>query len=252
MMTLQFKRALPPRPSGKRLIVVNAGRANFDSRVIHSYWESTIKAFRPDLVVYYEAWNEQQGDIKFTGMRIDQRMAAFTRSRLHGALYYRSMLYTYLVERFGLRLAGGARFWKVDLRQLHHFVELAQSVRASGARFVFATQIVRFPRMWKGVDTFDYHAVDALLDRLKNDSSYVYDTEEISSLNQRLAVFRSIERFKTLDIPVINILDEMEALGVDGRKPMFVDLGHLTWQGDHLVGKLVAEKLAALGILSSM
>ena len=91
-----------------------------------------------------------------------------------------------------------------------------------------------------------------LASRSGGPSSYVYDTEEISSLNQRLAVFRSIERFKTLDIPVINILDEMEALGADGRKPMFVDLGHLTWQGDHLVGKLVAEKLAALGILSSM
>lgn len=252
MMTLQFKRALPPRPSGKRLIVVNAGRANFDSRVIHSYWESTIKAFRPDLVVYYEAWNEQQGDIKFTGMRIDQRMAAFTRSRLHGALYYRSMLYTYLVERFGLRLAGGARFWKVDLRQLHHFVELAQSVRASGARFVFATQIVRFPRMWKGVDTFDYHAVDALLDRLRSDRSYTYSVNEISGLNQRLALFYTIALCRQQNIPVVNILDPVEALGDQKRAELFTDLGHLTVKGDRLVGQLIAKGLTATGELANV
>jgi hypothetical protein len=154
MMTEQFKRALPPSASGKHVTVVNAGKANFDSRVIRSYWDSVVKKFSPDLVVYYEAWNEQQGDIKFTGMRVDQGMAAFTRYRLHRMLYYRSMLYTYLVERFGLRLAAARnRFWKVDLKQLRHFVELSRAVRATGARFVLATQIVRFPRMWKGVDT---------------------------------------------------------------------------------------------------
>ena len=109
-----------------------------------------LKDFSPDLVMYYEAWNEQQGDIKFTGMRVDRGLAAFARHRFHRTLYYRSMLYTYVVERFGMRMAAGSRFWKVDLEQLRNFVELARAVRASGARFVFATQVVRFPRMWKG------------------------------------------------------------------------------------------------------
>jgi hypothetical protein len=248
MMTEQFKRALPPQAAGKRVTVVNAGRANFDSRVIRTYWESIVRNFTPDLVVYYEAWNEQQGDIKFTGMRVDQGMAAFTRYRLHRALYYRSMLYTYLVEKFGLRLAAGKRFWKVDLNQLRHFVELARAVRSSGARFVFATQVVRFPRMWKDVDTFDYHAVDALLDRLQADRSYSYNVSEISALNQRLALFRTIEMCQQLNIPVVNILETVEALG-EARAELFSDLGHLTVKGDRVVGELIAKGLKAVGEL---
>jgi len=247
MMTEQFKRALPPSASGKHVTVVNAGKANFDSRVIRSYWDSVVKKFSPDLVVYYEAWNEQQGDIKFTGMRVDQGMAAFTRYRLHRMLYYRSMLYTYLVERFGLRLAAARnRFWKVDLKQLRHFVELSRAVRATGARFVLATQIVRFPRMWKGVDTFDLRAVDALLDRLKGDRGYSYDVTEISGLNQRLALRYTMELSRQENIPIVDILDPVEALGESARNELFTDLGHLTIKGDRLVGQLIAKSIGEL------
>jgi hypothetical protein len=247
MMTEQFKRALPASASGKRVTVVNAGKANFDSRVIRSYWDSVVKKFSPDLVVYYEAWNEQQGDIKFTGMRVDQGMAAFSRHRLHRLLYYRSMLYTYLVERFGLRLAAARnRFWKVDLNQLRHFVELSRAVLARGAQFPFATQIVRFPRMWKGVDTFDYRAVAALLDRLKADRSYAYDVTEISGLNQRLALRYTMELCRQQNIPIADILDPVEALGEPARNELFTDLGHLTIKGDRLVGQLIAKSIGEL------
>lgn len=247
MMTEQFKRALPAPPGGKRVTVVNAGKANFDSRVIRSYWDSVVKKLSPDLVVYYEAWNEQQGDIKFTGMRVDQGLAAFTRFRLHRLLYYRSMLYTYLVERFGLRMAAARnRFWKVNVQQLRHFVELARAVRSSGARFVFATQIVRFPRMWKGVDTFDYPAVDALLDRLKADRHYAYDVTEISALNQRLALRYTMELCRQQDIPIADILEPVEALGDTGRNELFTDLGHLTVKGDRVVGQLIAKSVGEL------
>jgi hypothetical protein len=44
-------------------------------------------------------------------------------------------------------------------------------------------------------------------------------------------------------IPVINILDEVEALGETGRAEMFMDLGHLTPKGDRIVGELVAKGL---------
>src|SRR5207302_11296171 len=78
MMTAQFKRALPASHDGKRITVINAGHANFDSQTIRGYWDAVVRRFSPDLVLYYEAWNEQQGDIKFTGMRVDRRLSAFT------------------------------------------------------------------------------------------------------------------------------------------------------------------------------
>jgi hypothetical protein len=116
-------------------------------------------------------------------------------------------------------------------------------VRASGAQFVFATQIVRFPRMWKGVDTFDYRAVDALLDRLKADRSYSYDVTEISGLNQRLTLRYTMELCRQGNIPIVDILEPVEALGESARNELFTDLGHLTIKGDRLVGQLIAKSI---------
>lgn len=245
MWTRQLKNTL----DDPRVKVVNAGQTAMGSSGMTAMYESKLSLFAPDVVLYYEAWNEQTefGQLP----QIEERLAAVTNS-FHKALHYRSLLYTYLVEKYSFVTTKDVKFWKIDVQRLQGNLErLARVVRKSGTRFVFITQAIRLPRHWKGVDTFDPNAVDALLDRLRTDKSYAYDTEEISALNQRLAVFRSIELFHRVNVPVINILDEVEVLGEDGRKPIFVDLGHLTWQGDHLVGRLVGEKLAALGILSS-
>jgi hypothetical protein len=241
MMTAQFKHALPPTHRDKRVSVVNAGKAGFESRRILLYWQSWVHTFSPDVVLYYEAWNEQPTDVKFA--RADARIAAI-HNWLHGTLYHRSMLYTYLVEKFAFLTAANDHFWKIDVNELRrHFTALASDVRGRGARFVFVTQVVRFPRTWKGVDTFDYRAVAALLDRLKADRQYAYDVQEISALNQRLAVLYTLKLCRENDIPVINILDAIEARGDAGRAEMFADLGHLTVKGDKIVGELIGTQL---------
>lgn len=55
MMTAHVKRVLPPAYRGKRIVVVNAGKAGFDSGRILLYFASTLRHFSPDLIVYYEA-----------------------------------------------------------------------------------------------------------------------------------------------------------------------------------------------------
>ena len=243
MWTRQLKNTI----DDPRVKVINAGQTAMGSSGMTAMYESKLSLFKPDVVLYYEAWNEQTefGQLP----QIEERIGAIT-SRFHKALHYKSLLYTYLIEKYSFATTKDVKFWKIDVDRLHGNLDrLTRVVRKSGSQFVFVTQAIRQPRHWRDVDTFDPNAVDALLDRLRTDKSYAYDTEEISMLNQRLAVFRSIELFRTLNVPVINILDEFEALGVDGRKTMFVDMGHLTWQGDHLVGRLVGEKLAALGVL---
>jgi hypothetical protein len=243
MWTRQLKNTL----ADPRVKVVNAGQTAMGSGKMTEMYESRLSLFKPDVVLYYEAWNEQTDFGQLP--QIELQLAAVT-NRFHKALHYKSALYTYLVEKYSFATTKDVKFWKIDVQRLQGNLErLQRVVRKSGSQFVFVTQAIRLPRHWKGVDTFDPNAVDALLDRLRTDKTYAYDTEEISALNQRLAVFRSIELFRRLNVPVINILDEVEALGVEGRKPIFVDLGHLTWEGDHLVGKLVGEKCAALGIL---
>ena len=242
MMTTQFKDVLPPTYRGKKTRVINAGKSGFDSRRILDLYKTTLSRFSPDLVLYYEAWNEQPTDIK-PRARAGLLIGRF-RNRLHQTLYFRSLLYTYLVEKYAFLKTSSDRFWKIDVNVLRrNFVELAREVQSRGGRFVFVTQVVRFSRTWKNVDTFDHDAVDRLLDRLRADRQYVYDVNEISALNQRLAVFYTIDLCREHNIPVINILEPIEALGESGRAELFMDLGHLTVKGDQIVGELIGKRL---------
>ena len=242
MMTAQVKRALPSAAGGKQITVVNAGMSGFGSTELLGRYEQEIAKFSPDLVVYYEAWNEQPNDVK-PRSKVDRELSALNTS-IHRALHYRSMLYTYVREKFAFAAAAQANFWKVDLTALKSdFPRLARQVRERGAGFVFVTQVVNLPRTWKGIDTFDYHAVDALLDRLKADPKYVWNINEISMLNQRLALGYTLELCRENTIPVISVLDDMEALGEAKRAEMFVDLVHLSVKGDRFVGGLIAGRL---------
>lgn len=242
-----WTRKLKEELNDPRIEVINAGQTNMGSTGMTAMYESRLSVFKPDLLLYYEGWNEQTEFGRLA--KVEEQLGAVT-NRLHKALHYKSLLYTYLVEKYSFSTNKDVKLWTIDVKQLHANLErLVRVVRHSGAQFVFVTQVVRIPRQWKGVDTFDGDAVETLLNRMRTDTSYVYDTEEISALNQRLAVDRSVELMRRINVPVINIRDEIEALGPDGRKPLFIDLGHLTWEGDHFVGKLVGQKLAALGVL---
>jgi hypothetical protein len=243
MMTAQFKEALPPLYQGKRVRVVNAGKVGFESYRISTYWHDWIRKFSPDLALYYEAWNEQTGQGGW--LQVEQRMLSM-RSDLHLRLYNRSMLYTYLVEKFAFLRVTDNHFWKIEVGKLQlYFTHISGYARHDGAQLVFVTQAMNWPRMWKGVDTFDYQAVDALLGRLKVDKQYTYDVNEISALNQRLAVAYTIALCQKLQVPVINILDTVEAQGETGRAEMFLDIGHLTVKGDRIVGEAIAKRLPA-------
>lgn len=227
--------------------VINAGQSSMESEGVAKLYDAKIRLFAPDVVLYYEAWNEQIAYSQWS--QVNGFIGSFS-NRLHGSLYYASAVYTYLVEKYAFGTTKAVQFWKIDVERLgENLGRLSRAVRGSGARLVFVTQVIKFPRYWKGIDTFQPAAVEALLDRLKQDPSYAYDTFEISALNQRLAVFRSVEFCRALDVPVVNILDEVEALGESGRARLFLDLGHLTGEGDDLIGRLIGDKVKALGVL---
>jgi len=205
-------------------------------------YRSKVGAFSPDLVLYYEAWNEMPQGIK--PMTAADRMLKTLGGRLHKTLRYRLMLYTYIVEKRAFREANKEHFWKVDVNAIRdRFTALADEIRGRGVTLVLVTQVVEWPRMWKDVDTFDWRAVDALLDRLKADRAYRWDIKEISALNQRLSLFYEMDLCRSRNIPVVNILEPIEAAGRDGRAALFMDGIHLTIKGDRTVGSLVGKGL---------
>jgi hypothetical protein len=240
--------------------VVNAGQSGMGSTGAVVSYRRKIRQFSPDVVLYYEAWNEQVDFLQWN--QVGNSIASMANA-IHDAMYYRSALYTYAVEKYYFvktgTVAGGAtaglgplseQFWTIDEDRLRsNLRQLFEAIRASGAKPVFVTQAVNFPRRWKGIDTMDPVAVRRLIDTLQHDRNYAYNVFEISALNQRLAVQVSRQVAEELRVPVVDILPEMESLGESRRASLFMDLGHLTWQGDEFVGPLIAKKLAGLGIV---
>ena len=239
-----LKRALAESYDSRRVVMVNAGHRTYGSTKIVALYDDQVSGFNPDLVIYSEAWNEQV-DFSQWG-QVTDRIADFG-GTLHRALYYNSLLYTYLLEEYYFSTLDDVRFWQIDLDRLsNNFLSLARNVQVSGATFVFVTQPTRFPRHHRGIDTFDFDQVSQFLDSLQRDRTYVYDTYEISALNQRLAVARQLQLARSAAIPVVNVLSEVEAVGQERREEMFYDLAHRTWRGNQFIGELIGTKLRVM------
>jgi hypothetical protein len=228
----------------KHIKVINAGHSAYDSKKILRTYTSKIIKFQPDVVLYQEACNEQNSYSRW--FDINGKIGNIN-NRLHHLLYYKSMLYTYLVEKYYFITLKKRRLWTIDLEGLKgNLLELNREVGMGGAKFIFITQPVDMPRFFKGVDTFRWRGVLTRIQDLKNDPQYTYDTAEISFLNQRLAVLYSLDICKENNIPVINILDEIEKLDSVSRSELFYDQVHRTIKGNRAIGRLIGDKLRAL------
>ena len=118
-------------------------------------------------------------------------------------------------------------------------IDVSEPAHGSAAPSIDGTAVVYEPDAdFHGVDTFDYRAVEALLDRLRADNTVVYDVNEIGPLNQRLAVLRSLDICRQNAIPVIDVLPDVDALAEGDRKSLFLDMVHLTWKGDQFLGQI--------------
>ncbi|MGE0039754.1 MAG: SGNH/GDSL hydrolase family protein [Vicinamibacterales bacterium] len=241
--TTRLKAQLPQEWQGRALKVVNTGHSGYGSSEVLKLWDSRVKYFAPDVVLYYEGWNEQNPYSQFARIDLAIETAA---NRLHEALHYRSMLYTYLVEKYAFSTVTAQRFWVIDReRQVRNLETLADEVARAGASFVYVTQVSSLPRYHRGIDTFDAGAVARLLATLRDDPSYEYDALEITALNQRLAVLDGMALFRAGRAPVIDLLDAVEALGA-GRTGLFSDLAHTSPEGDEFLGRAIAGQLGPM------
>ena len=240
--TEQMKSYLPAIYNNKELRVVNAGRPGLASKGIKNLYNNKVRLFSPDLTLYYAAVNE---NIDFIPYTVVDRSIQQIKNKIHDLLHYNSMLYTYLREKINFLLAKNRKdFWIINLPELrNNFLGLNAECLKSGSKFIFITQAMNFPRFYKGADTFNYKEVLNLLSSLRYDAAYKYDNEEIRMLNQRLAVFYSIELCEKYNIPYISLLNEVEKLGDIKRGEMFSDFIHQTYIGDSVLGELIGKKI---------
>lgn len=246
MMTNQVKMAFPSFYKGRHVKVINAGHMTYGSTEILDLYRRKIKHFFPNIVLYHEAWNEQRPYNRL--FSIDNAIEQFN-NKIQLSLSYKSMLYTYLVEKYHFVIMKNKRlrFWMIDLPKLkNNLLALNQEVLHCKGKFIFITQPIRMPRFYSEVDTFNYRDIIKRLNSLRKDRNYNYNCEEIGALNQRLGVFYSLEICRQYNIPYINILDQFESLSNHERDIMFIDYGHKSAQGNSLAGKLIADNLRVL------
>ncbi len=216
-----------------------------NSEQLQLLYDGKVRFYRPDVVLYLESWAEQVAFSQFT--EVDRVIAEFMEGSFVKRFYYQSALVTYLVEKYMFVTTTAVKFWKVDVEPVRNtLTHLSDAMADAGGRFVFVTEVSRFPRYYRQIDTFDYRQVEGLLDSLERDPAYVYDAAEISALNQRLVVAYSLEVCRQHDIPAINLLDMIEQLGEQELDAYFTDLVHSTWKLDKLIGEEIAARLTKI------
>ncbi len=229
-----------PGPAG-HFQVLNAGHSAYDSRQINELLNMKGFLFKPDIVLYYEAVNEQINALEW--FSINRKIQALGDSfigPLHRCLYMNSMLYTYLVEKYFYLQRESFTRWNFDeARSRRIFTANIDDCHAHGAEFIYVTQIIDFPLREGRLDLNSESVLRSQLDSLYKVASGNSDTElwnRINAMNQRLINLIQVDICRQKNVPVIDILDYFDQRRNGGER-YFRDLVHKTCSGDNLLAE---------------
>jgi hypothetical protein len=230
-----------------RYEVINAGHSAYDSRQINELLNYKGFLFQPDLVLYYEAINEQINALEWFAInRKIQSLGNSAIGPLHRLLYMNSMLYTYLVEKFFYIKREKVTRWNFDEEQSRRsFIANIEDSRSHGADFVYVTQVIDFPLREGGVDLNEEATLRRELANLFKEAATSRDPQiwnRINALNQRLINLIQMDICRGKGIRVINTL-ELFDLERGKSNPLFKDLVHKTCFGDSLLAEGIYGQL---------
>ncbi|MCE5272082.1 hypothetical protein LLH00_12470 [bacterium] len=239
-----------PGPAG-RFQVLNAGHSAYDSRQIDELLNYKGFLFRPDLVLYYEAINEQINALEwFTINRKIKALGDTFIGPLHRALYMNSMLYTYAVEKYFYLQRESTTRWNFDETQTRRvFSDIIEDCRAHGAEFVYVTQVIDFPLREGALDLNCEAALRTALDSLNRAAAAGSRDQalwnRISAMNQRLINLIQVGICREKGAPVVDVLEVFDRQRGDGVR-YFKDLVHKTCFGDSLLAEGIYSRLKPL------
>jgi len=235
------------RRHGRPIEVLNAGVPEARLQDLLAALSDRWLGYRPDLVLYYEGYNDAGNPFR----SVDRTLSDFHHhsllGRLASVLYYRSLLYTYLVEKTHIaRLKASQRHVAEALAafqgRLRDFVAV---VRGQGASPVVALQVMRY-------------AEDPRIRQLRLDRD-----DEIRALE--LAVTRESEPFwaewfqrirvhgAQVFVEAVRRTGEAEGVQVIDPRPafadrlddpaLFCDERHLTDEANAILAREIARQL---------
>jgi hypothetical protein len=232
----KIKETFPQR----NIRVINAGHASYSSEDIRKKLLPKILTFQPDIVMYYEAWNEQNPKRHF--FLWQEKLFSLT-SGFHKFLYESSAFYIYILEKYLTLTTQENRLWVIDINKLRKNLEyILREVTRFEAKFIFITQVSKPARYFVEVDTHNTFSIKNKIEKLKKDQNYQYNAYEISALNQRLAVAESITFLRRIGSDIIDLRDEYYNYMKEAE--LFNDLAHMNCRGEVTLGNLVFKYLS--------
>ena len=221
-----LERALRAR-FGRDVEVLNAGRPAQRIEMIRATLMTELPRYRPDVVIYYEGYNNIFN-------------AAVTRLHdrhpLVSTLYYRSMLYTYVVEKVSLRLGRWEDAYLHEKRLFRTEVDaLLRLVRAHDARPVFVLQVTR-QAPDPALATLDVDDDDAVVSFVRRHAS---DAGSLRAYQAQVLI--EIVR-RAGQAAGVTVVDPRDAFVGRPAETLFCDEIHLTDAGNALLAETVAAR----------
>lgn len=230
------------RERGASVEVLNGGEGGTWLERILERLDVWLPKYRPDVVIYYGGHNDANPDTR----RFADPSRALWFERFTRWLYYRSMLYTYLVEKLHFATQTAGRFGTVpDVATFRFLAErLITRVQEHGARPIVALQVTRVPAV-PALVSAPLDDVDRLREMLRTLATAAGTTERdridtLRALKTQVLVETARRTAVARGVPA---LDPRPAFAGDGATGSFCDEIHLTDHGNDRLARAVYEAL---------
>lgn len=232
---------------GGRVEILNGGQSGIRLEGIVDLLSEWLIWYQPDLVIYYGAYNNTQ---RTTFTQIDALIESFHRSReigrLASLLYYRSMLYTYLVEKIHFHLVTRSAAVVPEIEyfqmQLQRFIQLLRERNVTPLLVLEMTELPPEPSLGDlGLD--DRPAVKTLILKAVDASSRTsYERLARIRVYQTQVLWEVIRR--TGKAQGVQVIDPRPAFEHEqGARRVFCDEVHLTDFGNQILARIIADSL---------
>ena len=236
------------RRYGPNVEVLNAGKAGYQTEDFIYNFSHYMVAYRPDVVVFYEAWNNTYLPIP---SQVHHNVRRFNRQawlgQISSGLYGRSMFYTYLLEKTHFivvtsnqeRTVPRTAYFESLLTQ---FVQLLQE---NGVTPVFVLQLYDVPQVpsLTAIPLEDKEAVRKFIletSAANRDTTYD-DLSKFRAVQSQVMVEVVRRTGKSLGIQVVDPWPVF--MQTKQNAQLFCDIVHLTDEANHLLARTIADEL---------
>lgn len=238
---------------GKNAEVLNGGYAGKGLLDLKRLFASRIAKYQPDWVLLYEGYNETGEGIP---SRMDKAILDFHNTWLGKwsfSLYYRSMLYTYLLEKIlFLRAARGLKI-APDLQRFEtRLKDLVQTLKEHHATPIFVLQMLeptadptvqKFRNNLRDFDLKDQGRIQKMIvEAVEANNPFHYDRWTHVRVYQTYLLEEAMRRMAQ-DWGIRCIDPSAAFVRYRERTPLFCDVVHMADRGNRLLAEAVAEHL---------